>query len=219
MPVKTDLRRFEKKIMEYETYPIIKNKIILYGSSFFTNWGYERAQKQLSNIGGEELAVVNHGFGGSTGDEQLYYYPRMIAPFEPKMIVLRGCVNDLSRGYTPDEAFEASMRLYAFAKTDFPELKFVVLQPFEYRSAVNNPNIVKGMAHYINRMKEIAPDTPDLHLIDFSPLLYKSPEYAGTYTNYREDIFLEDGLHFNDFAYETLFTPFFKTELERIENI
>nr|MBQ4317614.1 hypothetical protein [Clostridia bacterium] len=67
MPVKTDLNRFRETVKRYEERPIIKNKVLLYGSSFFAKWGYEASRDQLSGIGGEEIATVNNGFGGSTG--------------------------------------------------------------------------------------------------------------------------------------------------------
>ena len=213
MPVKIDLTRFESTIQSYERRPLIKGKILLYGSSFFTNWGYERSQKQLSGIGGEEIATVNNGFGGSTGEEQLYFYSRMVRPYEPKMIVLRGCVNDIARGYTPDEAVEMTMRLYAYAKADFPSVRFAVLKPFDYRSA--SPEIVEGMKYYNSKIDEYLPQYPDLYVIDINPLLYEKPEYIGTYTNFRP-LFVTDGLHFTDNAYENVFAPFFRSECERI---
>jgi len=216
MPVKVELTRLEDTIKKYEEYPIEKNKILLYGSSFFTNWGYEAVKQDLSGICGEEDAVVNHGFGGSTGDEQLYYYHRMVKPFEPKMIVLRGCVNDIIRGYSPDEAIEASMRLYAFAKTDFPDLKFAILTAFDYKSA--RENVIAGMKTYNEKIREYASQPelyPDLYVIDMIPLLYEDPANAGTYQGFK-DIFREDGLHFPANVYTELWGPFLKAEIEKI---
>ena len=66
------LDRFESTIQGYEQHPIETGKVLLYGSSFFRNWGFERAAKQWAQYGG--LEVVNHGFGGATVDELLYYY-------------------------------------------------------------------------------------------------------------------------------------------------
>lgn len=215
MPIKVDLKRFESAIENYETYPIEKNKILLYGSSFFTRWGFEAAKRDLAGICGEENAVVNHGFGGSTGEEQIYYYHRMVKPYEPKMIVLRGCVNDLAKGYTPEEAVEMSMRLYGYAKTDFPDLKFVVLMAFDYKSAVQKPHIVDGMKYYNAAMREYAAQCPDMYIVDITPILYENPANAGTYNGFK-DIFLEDGLHFPTEVYSNVWGPFLKTEIEKI---
>ena len=218
MPVKTDLKRFEKTISNYEQYPIEQNKILLYGSSFFAKWGFEQAKADLAGICGEENAVVNHGFGGSTGEEQMYYYDRMVKPYAPKMIILRGCANDISRGYTPDEAVEFSMRMYSYAKADFPSIKFAVLTAFDFKSAVNRNGMVEGMKYYNSKIAEYAAQSelyPDLYMINNIPELYENPEDAGTYKGFK-DIFLDDGLHFAPEIYKTVWAPFFKREITKI---
>lgn len=216
MPVKVDLHRLETTIRKYELYPVQKNKILLYGSSFFTNWGYERSQEQLSGIGGEEIATINHGFGGSTGDEQLYFYPRMVRPYEPKMIVIRGCVNDLGQGYSVGEAADMTMRLYGYAKADFPDVKFVVMTAFDFKSAPQRGNgtLPEKMAQYNRIMRHYAQKNPDMWVLDISPELYEDPANVGTYKGFK-DVFVADGLHLTDEGYEMM-AKFFKRELEKI---
>ena len=60
------LDRYEETIRGYEAYPVKTGKVLLYGSSFLRNWGYDRARAQWAQYGG--LEVENHGFGGATID-------------------------------------------------------------------------------------------------------------------------------------------------------
>ncbi|MBR3297277.1 MAG: hypothetical protein IKI65_05515, partial [Firmicutes bacterium] len=207
--------RLEATITEYEKYPVIKGKILLYGSSFFAKWGYERSQQMMSGYGGEEIATVNHGFGGSTGEEQLYYYGRMVRPYEPRMIVLRGGVNDLSKGYSPEEAAMFSIRVLEWARTDFPGIRLVPMAAFDYRSAPASR--IFTLLHQYNRlMKQYAEENPNTWYLDISPFFYKKAEDVGTFAGFRDDVFGPDGLHLTDHGYE-MFKDYFKAELAKID--
>ena len=67
-----DLHRYDATINDYLPLPIRKGKVLLYGSSFFRVWGYERSRDQLLEATDGKLETVNHGFGGATIDELLY---------------------------------------------------------------------------------------------------------------------------------------------------
>ena len=93
-----DLKSLESSIVAYEQEPIEKGKILFYGHSLFTRWGhptwgYRRMDEDLRMKDGS-LAVVNHGFGTSTSEELLYYYDRMVRPWEPRALVIASFVLD-----------------------------------------------------------------------------------------------------------------------------
>lgn len=58
------VNRYEKDILRYEKYPVETGGVLLYGSSFFDLWGYERAKQQWADATNGVVKVVEHGFGG-----------------------------------------------------------------------------------------------------------------------------------------------------------
>ena len=75
MNIPVDLHRFASEIEIIENQTLSSGKVMLYGSSFFAKW--RCASVQLS---AQKLQIINHGFGGATIDELLYYYPRLVKP-------------------------------------------------------------------------------------------------------------------------------------------
>ena len=113
-----DMTQYAGTIETYESYPVETGKILLYGSSFFRNWGYDRAKEQWKRYAG--LDVVNHGFGTSSADDLLYYYDRMVRPYKPRALVLATMSNDVSFGYGAKDIMEVEARIIQWAKADFP---------------------------------------------------------------------------------------------------
>ena len=77
-----NLKRLEKKyVLEYEKEEIEKGLIMFYGDSSFTrwsaNWGHRPLEEDIRMKDGSK-AVVNHGLGTSTAEEQLYFYNRIV---------------------------------------------------------------------------------------------------------------------------------------------
>lgn len=107
-----NLSRFDEYIapMRGETAP--EGSILLYGSSFFTNWGRQRAHDQLLAASNGALYAVNHGFGGATADELLYFYPDLVRPCRPSLILWRGGANDYFCGLNVHDAWQISMRTF-----------------------------------------------------------------------------------------------------------
>ncbi|MEA4823986.1 MAG: GDSL-type esterase/lipase family protein [Clostridiaceae bacterium] len=203
MKIRTELNRFEPKVLEYERYPIIPGKVLLYGSSFFTNWGYDRAAAQLCDLGS---GVVNHGIGGATGDELLYYYGRLVYPYKPCALILRGGANDLFRGYTPEEAADLSIRVCEWARTDFPGLRVIVLPIFDFPSAPARDAYTLFPA-YNALMREYVDETPGAFTLDIGEYLHDTPPYSNAFDHFR-DVFGPDGLHLTDAGYNA-FAPWF----------
>lgn len=208
MGVTVDLTRFEEKIREYEGYPVEKGKILLYGSSFFANWGYDRALRQLAGLDGDEQPVVNHGFGGATADELLYYYPRMVRPYAPRILVWRGGPNDIFSGLGPEEAWQITQRVFSWAKKDFPSIKIVILAIFDYLS--QREEVRPAFAEYNRLCRQYALSESQTVYWDINDFFYENPADIGSFQNFR-DVFVSDGLHLTDAAYEE-FALYFKNK-------
>ena len=126
---KLDVRRFEDRILKYEALPVVKGKILFYGHSLFTRCS--AITKHVDNPKLEEevrmkdgsQAIVNHGFGSSSADDLLYYYDRMVRPYEPRALVLATLANDIGYGYNAKDVMEVLARVINWAQADFPGIK------------------------------------------------------------------------------------------------
>lgn len=188
------LDRFESAIQNYEQYPVETGKVLLYGSSFLRNWGYDRAKEQWAAYGG--LDVVNHGFGGATVDELLRYYHRMVLPYCPSAVVLRPGHNDLTRGLTPEETWFLTERLIAWLRTDWKDLPIVLIQVFDTKKYGTTERRQLN-ARYNDLMIRYAAENEGIYTVDLDPFFHHEDGSL-------REIFVADGLHLTDAAYEEM---------------
>lgn len=211
MPVKVGLRfielwgsKLEKEVVKYEEEPIQKGQIVFYGPSNFTRWGEKFGMKPLREVllgkSGKPCAV-NRGFGSSCTEHQLYYYPRMIRPLEPKVLVYSSHGNSESFGYSLEETWELGQRVIMYTLTDFPECR-VYISGANPRKCMSDAEIEKRR-RYNSWLREFAEKTPNCFYID--PLEYMP---------LRDDaLFVDDGVHFNQKGYD-VYAEFFKEVLK-----
>ncbi len=203
MPVKVGLKfiekwgeSMEKKICEYEKEPIIKGQIVFYGPSNFTRWAAYRGNTPLREaVLGHSGAqcCINRGFGSSTTEHQLYYYPRMVRPLEPKVLVYSvGLGNSAAFGYTTEETWDLASRVVAYAHEDFPDMKIYLCGPNLYRSRMFKSERLEQEELMDSWIREFAEKMPYCSYIDvnaYEPL-------------HRDDIYDDDKVHFNHKGYE-----------------
>ena len=190
-----------EKIGEYLTYPVTTGKVMLYGSSFFTRWGYDRAKQQLRDATDGKLDVINHGFGGATIDELLYHYPRLVTPYKPEVVVIRSGYNDVYQKLTAEETFFLLQRLICWLQTDNPNVRIFLLNVFDTKSM--REDYVPVFARYNHLMADYAAENENVEYFDINEFFYENPEDIGDRSKLR-DVFVEDGLHLTDAAYEEM---------------
>ena len=215
MAVKVGLKYIEKwqesmedKILEYEQEPIIKGQIVFYGPSNFTRWAAYRGntpirEAVLGHSGNK--CCINRGFGSSCTEHHLYYYPRMVRPLEPKVLVYSpGYGNGATFGYSPEEIWDLAQRVMEYAMEDFPDLKIYLCGLNLYKSR-NKANYEK-LVEYDSWLREYANTHSFCTYIDeanYEPL-------------HRDDIIEDDGVHYNNEGYKIyaeLFREALKDEL------
>ena len=202
-----DLRRSEKTILEYEAQPIEKGMILFYGSSGFTRWKPKYNHRPLEEdirMKDGSPAAVNHGFGGSTIEEGLYYYDRMVKPWEPRAIILRFFPNDFGFGYTPAEIVYLLAQFCNRARADFPGVKLYLCDAMPHKRYMNN-HIWKAYAKQYNALlKDYCDANEDCTYVGQStwPGFYNDPADAGDYSKIRTDIWVEDEVHFTQEGYD-----------------
>lgn len=195
MNTKIDLHRFDDQLKQLDermrANPPRKHGILLYGSSTMGNWRTnDMCYKQLA-----PLPIENTGFGGSTAEEALYYYHRLVVPFEPSVMACYEGANDLMNGYTPDEVLALIHRLFEWCRQDFPGIKFLIV-PIKLSPALD---YILEQGNICNRMfEEYAATHADTSVLDVNSFLYDD---AG---NHRREIYVEDMLHHNESGYAEL---------------
>lgn len=213
MAVKVGLKFIEKwnesiedRILLYEKEPIEKGQIVFYGPSNFTRWrredhGNVPLREAVLGKSGKQCCI-NRGFGSSCTEHHLYYYNRVVCPLEPKVLVYApGYGNAKSFGYTPDEIWNLGQRVMEYAMTDFPDLK-IYLCGLHLHKSRNKPNYAE-LAEYDGWLREYAEKTPNCKFVDV----------AGYKPLQRDDIFVADGIHFNNLGYE-IYAEFFREVLK-----
>ena len=201
IPSTLDMTRFESQIINYEAYPVEQGAVLMYGSSFFANWGYERAKTQWASGTNGALQVVNHGFGGATVYDLMYYYDRMVTPYQPSAFVFRTGVNDIFIGCTPEESWAMTERLIEWVKEDYPEAKLVFVKVFD--APAFNQLTLNRVHKYNSLLEAYANATDSVYCVDINAFFYENEADIGTGKNFR-DVFLSDNLHLTDAAYEEM---------------
>jgi hypothetical protein len=149
-------------------------------------------------------AAINHGFGGSTIDEGLYYYNRLVKPWEPRAIVLRFYPNDVTFGYSPAEIVYLLSIFCNWARTDFPGVKLYLCDAMPHKRFTNS-KMWKNLANQFNGLLKNYCDThEDCTYVCQSawPGFYADPADAGDYGKVRQDIWVEDEMHFTQEGYD-----------------
>ena len=207
--VKVDnIKRFENMyIEELEKKPVEKGKILFIGSSGFTrwnkSWGMRPLEDDIVKKDGSKTAL-NHGFGGSTAEEVLYYYDRLVKPYEPSAIVLRVFPNDIGFGYMPDEIMSIIARILKWARVDFEGIKLYVCDaPMDVKH-IGNESWHEKVKQFNSLLKEYCDSHVDTSYICHSSFaeFFEKPEDVGDYSKVRQEIFVEDGVHFNQQGYD-----------------
>ena len=185
-----DVHRFQDQIDQLLQYPVERGKVLFYGSSFFHQWGYERARNQCAQIAG--MDILNHGFGGATVEELLYHYHRLVLPYQPSAVVFRIGHNDVWL-HSAQDAMLLTKHLLGWVKQDFPGIPLILLKTFDHPSALEE-NLVK-LHRYNELLDVLAGEDPLVTTVDLNPFFRKEKA---------EEIFREDGLHLTDVGYEKM---------------
>ena len=198
---KTDL---DKEVVAYENEHAEKGQIVFYGPSHFTRWSAKFGNKPMREVllgKSGKPCVVNRGFGSSCSEHQLYFYPRMIRPLEPSVLVYMSHGNSAAFGYTPEETWEIAQRVIAYTMTDFPEARICLCGAFPAKNMDDEQLRVRKL--YSSYVREFAENNDRCFFIDpmeYQPLLDPA-------------MFLDDGVHLNADGYER-FAEFMKDGLK-----
>lgn len=194
----------EAQVVRYEQETVEKGQIVFFGPSNFTRWstkyGMTPVREVLLGKSGTPC-VINRGFGSSCSEHQLYYYPRMVRPLEPKVLVYSPFGNYGAFGYSIEEAWELAQRVIMYALTDFPGIR-IYLCGAQWHKKNPEQTAVKAQRSK-ELLQEFVANTPNCYFVN----VYDQEQL------HREEYFVEDGVHFNAEGYR-VYGEFFKEVLK-----
>lgn len=212
MVPRVPLTRLEKSVCELEAKPVRQGGVLFFGDSLFTRWRMPEycdtlLEDALKGVPGAEV-VVNHGIGGATAEELLYYYPRLVRPYAPKALVLSAYGNDMLFTYSATEVMALLSRVLEYARVEFPGIKLflcdVKVDTWHIGPEEKFSRWIHGRDEFNHMLDQYAADHPDTQIIKslHYPGFYSNPEDIGDYNKPRLDLFVEDGIHFTREGYE-----------------
>jgi len=161
-------------------------EVIFYGSSSIRLWGSLKEDFP-------EKKVLNLGFGGSTLAACTWFFERIMAPYQPKAIVIYAGDNDLGDGRHPEEVFIFFQQLTTNVKRRYGDLPcyFISLKPSPSRW---------DLVHQFEYTNQLIED--EIGKYDnwsFIDIFTKMLDGSG---KPRTDLYIEDGLHLSKKGYQ-----------------
>lgn len=180
---------FESEIAEIEARDRVdagtRGGIVFVGSSSIRMW-----PSLAADFPG--FPVLNHGFGGSTLADVIWFTPRIVLPYLPREIVLYAGDNDLAAGRTPVQVMDDYTTFVRVVRQALPAVRivYVSIKPSPSRWTLAEPmrqaNALIAQA--------IARDTLATYVDVFTPML-------GPSGRPRPELFQADSLHMTSAGY------------------
>jgi lysophospholipase L1-like esterase len=184
--------RWERDIAAYEALdrdkPPPQGQILFIGSSTIRRWTTLAEDFP-------EHTVINRGFGGSQIVDSTHFAERIIFPYAPRLIVLRAGGNDINAGKSPEQVFGDFKDFVTKIQGRLPATEIVFISQNPTPARIKN----KDREQALNRMvKDFAAATPHVKYVEISDMV------LGPDGQPREDLFVQDRLHFNAAGYKLL---------------
>ncbi len=185
---KRDFSRWENAIIAFEQQdkkqPPPKDPLVFVGSSSIRLWDLAKSFP--------DLPAINRGFGGSELADSVYFAPRIVLKYEPRLIVLYAGDNDIAAGKTPEQVCSDFQSFVRLIHDKLPKTRIIYLsiKPSLLRWA-SIDKIRKANALIEAQCRK---DDRLLYVDVATPMLGDDGEP-------RRELFAVDGLHLNEKGY------------------
>ncbi|WP_353145284.1 GDSL-type esterase/lipase family protein [Chryseobacterium sp.] len=180
-----DIQNFKKEDLQN---PPPKDAILFLGSSSFTKW-----TDVADYFPGK--TIINRGFGGSRLTDLNDFADDLLAPYQPKQIIIYCGENDFADNHKlkAQEVVNRYKSFYKKIRERFPhiEVDYISIKYSPSREVIW-PQIKEANKKIAAFMKK----EPDAEFIDVTKAM------QDTNGNVRKDIFVEDMLHFKPEGYQ-----------------
>jgi len=96
-----------------------KGKVLFLGSSSIRRWD--------TAVAFDGIDSINRGFGGSQTSDCIYFFDRIVRPYEPSVIVFYEGDNDIAAGKTVEQVFGNFQTFYSMVRKELPDTKIVYI--------------------------------------------------------------------------------------------
>ncbi|MBN2131408.1 MAG: hypothetical protein JW741_18045 [Sedimentisphaerales bacterium] len=184
-----DPTRFEGEIEAFESTDLASlppaDPILFVGSSSIRMWTDVAAAFP-------DYPVMNRGFGGSHMSDLLYYFDRVVAAYDPALILVYEGDNDLTGGKSVDQVYVDYVAFVERVRKQLPhaDVAFISVKPSPSRA-----QYLDVMQQLNAHLEILAADDPSLWYVDvFTPMLDDTGQPLAS-------LFLSDMLHMNAAGY------------------
>ncbi len=158
-----------------------KGKILMIGSSSFTNW------KDVG-VYFQGYPMINRGFGGSSLPDLIRYYDDIVTPYKPRQILIYCGENDLGPTVTADTVVERFKALFHIIRKQDKKVKitYISMKPSPSRASLRD-KMMEGN----DKIKNWLQTKKHTSFVDvFDKMLLPDGKPMS-------EIFLKDSLHMN----------------------
>jgi len=186
------VNRFEPTILTFEALdqknPPPKGAVLFVGDSLFVKW-----QSIQTDFPG--YTVLNRGFGGSRMSDLLHYTDRIVIPYKPRLIIVGEGDNDIHDGRTTEEILAYMRAFVDKVRTALPNTRIAIYSLTPSPARWNEAESAKHANRIIRDYIATQNDVVFLDLFD---------SYLGPDGRPREELFVEDRLHYSPAGYQVL---------------
>ncbi len=147
-----------------------------------------------------ELSCINRGFGGSCTADVIYYFNRIIKPYNPSKIVLFTGSNDLNKGMEPEQVVADYKKFIELVQKELPRSHLIILS---IKISINTKKLQQTIEKTNILLKKLVARYPGIDFVDVIPLM---TDKTGAPL---PELFCGDSTHMNEKGYKRL-TEFLK---------
>jgi len=181
--------RWEKNIAAFEAKDKEKmppEKAVLFvGSSSIVGWNVAKSFP--------EEQTINRGFGGSQIVDSVYYAPRIVNKYKPRIVVFYAGDNDIAGGKTPEKVAGDFKDFVKAVQKDLPDTKILFLaikpSPSRWKMYDKQTKANELVAAFCKEGKNL------VYVDVVKPMLDKEGQP-------RKELFKDDNLHMNEEGYK-----------------
>ncbi len=166
-----------------------KDPIVFTGSSTIRMWASLREDFPGHN-------VMNRGFGGSRLDDLVFFAPKIVLPYKPKMIVVYSGENDIEAKEPAENALADFREFIAFRDKFLPRTPIVYIS---MKPSILRWNLWPEMKRGNDLIREETSKHRNVKFVDIS-----APMLGPGGTKPATDLFVQDGLHLSAKGYRVL---------------